>query len=155
MLAKIWANGVVIVSAAVPSLTVVVKWTLGVPLAGSLVLFAGGTALYLFSITSLSIMIATQVSSVPQFGLLALPTFSVLSLLSGSTTQMESMPEMLQKVMQVSPSTHFVAFAQAVLYRGPGLDAVWPHCAAITGLGLLFFFAALARFRQMVAQMQA
>ena len=47
MLAKIWANILVIVSGAVLSLIVVVKWVLGVPIAGSLALFAGGVAVYL------------------------------------------------------------------------------------------------------------
>lgn len=155
MLAKIWANSLVIVSAAVLSLILVVEGVLAVPLAGSLALFAGGAAIYLFSITSLSIMIATQVSSMPQFGLLALPAFIILSLLSGSTTPLESMPETVQRVMQFSPSTHFVSFAQAVLYRGAGFDVVWRDCAVIAALGLLFFGVALVRFRRMVAQLQA
>lgn len=154
MLAKILANGLVIVGAAVLSLIVVVKLALGVPIAGSLALFAVGAALYLFSITSLSIMIATRVSSMPQFGLLALPVFIILSLLSGSTTPLESMPETVQRVMQFSPSTHFVSFAQAVLYRGAGFDLVWRNCAVIAALGLLFFGVALMRFRRMVSQMQ-
>ncbi len=154
MLAKIWANCLVIVTAAVLSLIFVVKGLLGVPIAGSLALFAGGAAVYLFSITSLSIMIATQVSSMPQFGLLALPAFIVLSLLSGSTTPLESMPETVQRVMLFSPSTHFVSFAQAVLYRGAGFDVVWRDCAVIAVLGLLFFGVALVRFRRMVAQLQ-
>ena len=155
MLAKIRPNSVVIVTASVFSLIFVVKWVLGVPIAGSLALFAGGAALYLFSITSLSIMIATQVNSMPQFGLLVLPVFIILSLLSGSTTPMESMPERFQQIMQVSPSTHFVSFAQAVLYRGAELSIVWKDCAAIAALGLLFFVIALMRFRRMLVQVQA
>jgi len=100
-------------------------------------------------------MIATQVNSMPQFGLLALPVFIILSLLSGSTTPMESMPEKFQKIMQFSPSTHFVNFAQAVLYRGASFDMVWRDCAAIAALGLLFFSVALMRFRRMLVQIQA
>ncbi len=154
MLAKVWANALVIVTAAVLSLTIVVKFALGVPIAGSVVLFAGGVALYLFSVASLSIMIATRVTSMPQFGLLALPTFIVLYLLSGSTTPLESMPPRLQQIVQFSPSTHFVSFAQAVLFRGAGFNAVWMDCAAIAALGLVFFAMALMRFRQMLVQVQ-
>lgn len=33
----------------------------------------------------------------------------------------ESMPEILQAIMQFAPSTHFVIFAQAILYRGQAL----------------------------------
>ncbi len=155
MVAKVWANALVIVTCAVLCLIIVVKFALGVPIAGSLVLFAGGAALYLFSVASLSIMIATQVSSMPQFGLLALPTFIVLSLLSGSTTPLESMPPRVQQIMQLSPSTHFVSFAQAVLFRGAGFNAVWRDCAAITVLGFVFFAIALMRFRRMLVQVQA
>ena len=122
---------------------------------GSLALFAGGVAIYLFSITSLSIMIATEGSSMPQFGLLALPVFIILGLLSGGMTPLESMPENLQKIMQLSPSTHFVSFAQAVLYPGAGFDVVWKDCAVITVLGVVFFGVAVMRFRRMLVQVQA
>jgi len=127
---------------------------LGVSIAGSLALFAGGVAIYLSSITSLSIMIATQVSSMSRFALLVLPVFIILTLL-GSTTPLKSMPETLQRIMQFSPSTHFVSVAQAVLYRGAGFDDVWRDCAVITAFGLLFFVVALTLFRRMLVQIQA
>jgi ABC-2 type transport system permease protein len=127
---------------------------LGVSIAGSLALFAGGVAIYLSSINSLSIVIATEVSSMSRFGLLVLPVFIILSFL-GSTTPLESMPETLQRIMQFSPSTHFVSFAQAVLYRGAGFDVVSRDCAVITALGLLFFGVALTRLRRMLVQIQA
>jgi len=59
-----------------------------------------------------------------------------------------------QRIMQISPSTHFVSFAQAVLYRGAGFDMVWKDCAVIAALGLAFFGIALVHFRHMVAKMQ-
>lgn len=62
-----------------------------------------------------------------QFGLLIIPILVVLQLLSGSTTPLETMPAWLQNTMQLAPTTHFVSFAQAVLYRGAGLDIVWPQ----------------------------
>ena len=61
------------------------KGVLGVSIAGSLALFAGGVTIYLSSIISLSIMIVTQVSSMSRFALLVLPVFIILTLL-GSTT---------------------------------------------------------------------
>ncbi len=154
MLAKIWANGLVIVAGAMVSLVLVVEWGLQVPLAGSLTLFLGGTMLYVFAITALGIFLATLVRSMPQFGLLALPVYIVLHMLSGGMTPMDSMPLFLQRIMHISPSTHFVSFAQAVLYRGAGLSAVWPECTAIAVQGLVFFSIALARFRRMVIHIQ-
>lgn len=147
MLAKIWANGLVIVIASVLSLYLVVQGSLGVPIAGSVGLFAIGAGIYLFSVTSLGIMLSTIATTMPQFGLLSIPVFVVLNLLSGGMTPLESMPEALQIAMQASPATHFNKFAQAVLYRGAGLPVVWPDLLAIIGIGVVFFSYALLRFR--------
>lgn len=147
MVAKIWANGLVIIVAAVLSLWLVVQTLLGVPVAGSIPLFVAGSVLYLVSMTGLGILLATFTTSMPQFGLLALPVLVIMNLLSGSVTPIESMPVWLQNVMQASPSTHFVAFAQAILYRGAGLETVWGSLAVMLGLSALFFLVSLKRFR--------
>ena len=47
-----------------------------------------------------------------------------------------------------------MAFAQAILYRGAGLETVWPRFAATFGIGALFFAVALARFRTFRAAQQ-
>jgi ABC-2 type transport system permease protein len=151
MVAKIWANGLAIVVAAVLSLVFVVQLLLGVPIHGSIALFVFGALIYMISVTGLGILIATFTTSMPQFGLLALPVLVVMNLLSGSTTPMESMPEWLQAIMQASPSTHFVAFAQAILYRGAGLTTVWPSIVAMSVLSVIFFVIALSRFRTTMA----
>jgi len=151
MVAKIWANGLVIVLAAVLSLVFVVQGLLGVPIHGSIALFVFGSLIYMISVTGLGILIATFTTSMPQFGLLALPVLVIMNLLSGSTTPMESMPAWLQAIMQASPSTHFVAFAQAILYRGAGLTTVWPSIVAMSVLGVVFFTIALSRFRSTMA----
>lgn len=149
---KIWANGLVIIIAAAFALHVVVQLVLGVPLVGSAELFLAGTAAYLFALTSLGILLATIVNSMPQFTLLAIPVFVVMILLSGVFTPFESMPVPLQYIMYASPSTHFVRLAQAVLYRGAGMEVVWVDFAFLAGLGAAFLTAALARFRAMLAQ---
>ncbi len=148
MLAKIWANGAVIILAAAFALWAVVERLLGVPVQGSIPLFLGSATLYLFSVTSLGILIATASTSMAQFGLIVMPVLIVMNLLSGSTTPLESMPSWLQVVMQVSPSTHFVALSQAILYRGAGLDIIWPRLAALVLIGAAYFGIALARFRK-------
>jgi len=150
MLAKVWANGLVIVVAATLSLYLLVQGVLAVPVAGSVALFVSGTAVYLFSVTALGIFLATLARTMPQFGLLAFPVFMVMNLLSGGTTPLDSMPELLQGVMQLAPSTHFVSFAQAILYRGAGLELVWLELVAIAAIGAVFFAAALLRFRATV-----
>lgn len=150
---KLWANGLVIVAAALLSLLLVVRWAVGVPLAeGSVPLFAAGTVLYQFSVAALGMLLATATASTAQFGLVALPVLMVLYLLSGGTTPLESMPVWLQYVVQISPATHFVGFAQAVLYRGAGLDVVAPRLVLLAGFGAAFLVAALSGLRRSLAR---
>lgn len=151
MFAKIWANGIVVVAAAMLSLFLVVKGAIGVPIAGSVPLFALGLGVYLFSVTALGIMLATLVNSMPQFGLLAFPVFIVMSLLSGGQTPLESMPELLQRIMQLVPSTHFVSFSQAVLFRNATPEMVWPDLVKMLLIGGAYSVFTLSRFRKMLA----
>jgi len=155
MIAKMWANGLVIVIAATLSLKLVIQGLLDVPIAGSIPLFVSGMVIYLFSVmfsvTALGIFLATLVRSMPQFGLLAFPVFMVMNLLSGGITPLDSMPDVLQHAMQFAPSTHFVSFAQAILYRGAGFDVVWREFAIIFLSGAVFFIGALFRFRKTIS----
>ncbi|MCJ8143357.1 ABC transporter permease [Ancylobacter sp. A5.8] len=151
MLAKIAASSLVILLAAGLSLVVVVGWGLGVPIAGSLTLFLAGAGLYAFSVASLGIMLGTLATTMGQFGLLAIPVLVIMQLLSGSSTPMESMPVWLQYTMQfISPTPHFVAFAQGVLYRGAGIETVWTPLLAVAAIGAVYFAYALSRFRRVI-----
>jgi ABC-2 type transport system permease protein len=154
MFAKIWANGLVVVLAAMASLFVIVQGAIGVPIRGSILLFAVGLCVYLFSVTALGIMLATVVRSMPQFGLLAFPVFIVMNLLSGGQTPLESMPIALQKFMQFVPSTHFVSFSQAVLFRDASFAMVWPDLAKMFLIGSAYTLFTLSRFRKMLAAVQ-
>ena len=154
MFAKIWANGLVVVVAAMASLYLVVKGAIGVPIAGSVPLFVGGLVVYLFSVTALGIMLATLVRSMPQFGLLAFPVFIAMSLLSGGQTPLESMPQLLQKIMQFVPSTHFVSFSQAVLFRNATPGMVWRDVSKMFLIGSAYTLFTLSRFRKMLAAIQ-
>jgi ABC-2 type transport system permease protein len=151
MLAKVWSNALVILLGATFALLVVVRGVLGVPITGSIGLFVLGLGVYLFALTALGILLATLARTMPQFGLLSIPVFLVMYMLSGANTPLDAMPELLQRVMLLSPTTHFVAFVQSVLFRGAGLGLVWPQLAATLGLGVLAFVAALARFRETVS----
>jgi ABC-2 type transport system permease protein len=149
--AKIWANALVIAAAVAFSLIVVVEALLRIPIAGSIPLFMIGVMLYLFFATAIGIFLGTIARSMPQLGLLFIVIAVPMNLLSGSNTPLESMPPLLQTVMEASPSTHFVSFAQAILYRGAGLGVVWQHFLAVAVVGGLFFGLALLRFRKVTA----
>jgi len=150
-MAKVWANGLVILMATIVSLLFVVEGILSVPIAGSKALFLGGTVLYLFFATALGIFLGTIARSMAQFALLIILVILPLDLLSGGSTPVESQPDWLQTITLYLPSRHFVSFSQAVIYRGAGLDIVWPELFAVACLGLVFFIFSLGLFRRSIA----
>jgi ABC-2 type transport system permease protein len=154
MLSKIWANGLVILVAAILSVKLVVQLWLQVPIAGSLVLFMSGALVYAFSVTSMGILLATFTTSMGQFGLLVIPVLVILQMLSGSATPMETMPVWLQGAMQIFPTPHFVSFAQSVLYRAAGLDIVWPELLVMAIISAVYFVISGVRFRRTLVVLQ-
>jgi len=151
MLAKMFANALVILVAAMLSLQFVVHWWIGAPIAGSILLFLFGAALYATVVAALGILLGTLSTTMGQFGLLAMPILAATQLLSGGSTPMESMPVWLQYVMRtISPTPHFVIFAQDVLYRGADASIVWPEIVATAAIGSVFFGIALYRFRRVI-----
>ena len=153
MVAKVWSMGLVVLVASALSLNFVVRGALGVPVAGSLWLFFAGAALMLFATTSLGIFMATVARNMPQFGMLMVLTIMPLQMLSGGSTPYESMPLLVQHVMQVAPTTHFVKLGSAILFRGAGLDVVWSQFFALAIIGAALFAFSLARFRKTLSKM--
>lgn len=154
MLSKIWAMGVVVLVASSFSLQVMVKGVLGITVAGSAVLFGAGTLLYLFAAASIGIYMGTIARSMPQFGLMSILVLLPLQILSGGVTPRESMPEAIQAIMALAPTTHYVSLAQAILFRGAGVDVVWPAFAMVAAIGAVFLGLAHHRLRHTIGTMQ-
>tara|TARA_R110000868_G_scaffold218653_4_gene469478 strand:- start:743 stop:1867 length:1125 start_codon:yes stop_codon:yes gene_type:complete len=153
MASKVWAMGLVVLAACAFSLTFIVRGLLHVPIEGSVALFLGGACLHLFATTSIGIFMGTAARSMPQFGLLLMLVLMPLQMLSGGMTPRESMPDFVQTIMLAAPTTHFVKMGQAILYRGAGLDVVWPQFFATAVIGAAFFAVALLRFRRTIGTM--
>lgn len=153
MSSKLWSMALVVLVASTFALTVIVRQLLQVPIQGSIALFLAGTTLHLFATTSIGIFLATVARSMPQFALLMMMVLMPLQILSGAMTPRESMPELVQFIMQGAPTTHFVALAQAILYRGAGFSVVWAQFAALTLIGTVLFSLSLTRFRKMLGTM--
>lgn len=150
-MAKVWANGLVILMASVLSLFLVVQMVLHVPFQGSVLLWFGGVLLYLFFATALGLFLGTVSRSMAQFALLIILVVVVLQLLSGGSTPVESQPSWLQAITYFLPSRHFVSFSQVIIYRGGGLDAVWRNFGMVGAIGLAFFSYSVVLFRKSIA----
>ncbi len=150
MLSKIWSMGLVVLVVAFLSLLTIVQGLLAVPVRGSVALFMCAAALQLYATTAMGIALATVAQSMPQFALLLVLVLLPMQVLSGATTPRESMPQIVQNIMLGAPDTHFVILAQAILFRGAGIDIVWPEFLALFSIGSALFVFALWRFRKVL-----
>ena len=153
MVSKICSMGLVVMAASLGSLWIIVQTLLRIPIHGSIPLFAAGVALHLFAVTSMAIFMATVARTMPQFGLLMILVILPLNMLSGGVTPRENMPQLVQDIMLTAPTTHFVSFSQAVLFRGAGIDIVWPQMLALVIIGTAFFLIAHQLFKRALGTM--
>jgi len=56
--------------------------------------------------------------------------------------------------MQLAPTTQFVSFSQGILYRGAGLETVWPQLLAMIAFSAVIFAVSLSRFRSTLVSFQ-
>jgi ABC-2 type transport system permease protein len=166
MASKIWAMALVVLVATVLSLNLVVRGVLGVVIEGSQFLFLAGMTLHLFASTALGIFLGIVARSMPQLALLLFLTMLPMQILSGAggviraqtlssggLRHHEGLGSIIDVIMQAAPTTHFVEFSQAVLFRGAGLEDVWTHLASLAVIGAVLFAVSLARFRRTLATM--
>lgn len=147
---KVLASGLIIITAFAISMAVVVEYMIGVPIAGSRALLFLGTFVYLFSAAAIGVFLGTVARTMAQFALLMLLTIMPMMMLSGGMTPIESQPEWLQPITLLLPSRHYMAFSQAIVFRGAGFDAVIDEFLAMAGLGIAFFSASLILFRRSI-----
>ena len=154
VIAKVWANGLIILIAFSLCMLLIVENYLDVPIAGSRLLFVAGTSIYLFAAAAIGIFLATIARTMSQFALLLMMVIIPIMMLSGGMSPIESQPQIIQPATWFLPSRHYMAFSQAVVFRGAGLSIIWPQLLIMTGLGSTFFIASLALFRRSISANQ-
>lgn len=150
-LSKVIGNAIVITAASIGSLYLVVSLWLGVPLVGSVPIFLLSLVIFLFAVGSLGILLGTFAPTMPQFGLLVIPVYVIMRLLSGGESPREGMPDWVQIITLFSPQTQFAMTTQNLLLRQAGLETVWPNLIYMSLMAIVFFAFALSRFKKMLA----
>ncbi|WP_368029858.1 ABC transporter permease [Arcobacter sp. s6] len=148
MLSKILSTCLVVLVCVSFSLLIVIELILKIPLSGSIPLYLLCTFLVLFATTSMGVFMGTIVKNMPQLGMIFILTILPLMLLSGSITPYESMPMLLQDLMKLMPTSHFVDLSQAILFKGANLSIIWEKMLIIFIIGVVFFVLTLALFKK-------
>lgn len=123
----------------------VLRPLIGVPFQGSTWLFFGTTALYVFSVAGMGLLVGAFARSSAEVGMLVILIVVPMTALSGTWTAPEAMPVWARYVLQVSTLHHFIQCAFGILLRGAGLRTLWGSIVAMALLGAAAFGAAWLR----------
>lgn len=148
MISKILAVCIIVLIGVCFSIFFIVEMLLQIPISGSIVLYLFSTFLVLFATTSMGVFIGTVVKNMPQLGMVFILTILPLMMLSGTMSPYESMPLVLQYLMNLMPTSHFVELSQAILFRDAGITIVYKQMINIFLIGVVFFNITLLIFKK-------
>ncbi|MCB8992155.1 MAG: ABC transporter permease [Ardenticatenaceae bacterium] len=120
-----------------------------VPFNGNFALFFGLSAIFLFAILGIGLIIGvfmkTQAASLAlSFLLIFFPGF----FMTGIFFPISSMPEMVRMEALGLPGTHYAIITRGIFLPGVGLDVLWPYAVMMFGLGAAFTGVAALFFKK-------
>ena len=118
------------------------------PIRGSLPLFFGVTALYVFAMTSMGIAIAVVARNLSQAIMIMILILQPMIFLSGAWNPPEAMIPWMRIVSLLSPLRYYIDFAFGVILKGNGLSVLWGDVAGIAVMGVVLFGFSLAWFER-------
>jgi ABC-2 type transport system permease protein len=120
----------------------------GLPVRGALWLFAVAGACAAMAGIGIGVMIATVSKSQQQAQLLTFFVNPPITLLSGSTSPIENMPEIFQKLSYLDPLRYLVTVVRGVTLKDAPWSALWPNLVILAGFAILLFSISAWRFRK-------
>lgn len=123
-----------------------------IPFNGSFLLYLGLSAVFLFAILGIGMIVGVFMRS--QAAALAL-SFLVIFFpgffLTGIFFPITSMPEIMRLEALALPGTHYAIITRGVFLPGIGLEVLWPYAIMLFGLGVMFIAVAVLFFRKKLA----
>jgi ABC-2 type transport system permease protein len=122
-----------------------------VPVHGSVLLLFALSAVYLFSLVSLGLLVSswakTQMEATQVAQMFLLPSI----MLSGYIFPLSSLPVPLRVFAQLLPATHFIKISRGIIIRGAGFWDLWPSVAALIVLAVLLVAGSTRAFRKTIS----
>ena len=112
-----------------------------------LLLFFSGL-LYVLSGIGIGTLIATFVKSQQQAQLMGFFINLQIIFLPGGMTPIEAMPHWLQPITLLNPVRHFAVISRSILFKGSGIDVLYPNLLALLGFCVILVGVSTWRFRK-------
>lgn len=147
-LAKVIPTVILVLVLSACSFALVLVPIFHLPIRGSLALFYAVTALYVFAMTSMGIVIALLARSPAQAIMIMILILQPMIFLSGAWNPPEAMSHWMRWVSVLSPLRYYIDFAFGVVLKGNGLlDVAWDVVGIVT-IGAALFLLSLAGFER-------
>lgn len=120
-----------------------------IPFNGSFIVFFLLSAVFLFAILGLGLIIGVFMKTQPAaLALSFLVIFFPGFFMTGIFFPIASMPEIMRLEALALPGTHYAIITRGVFLTGVGLDVLWPYGLMLAGLGVIFLSIAGLFFRK-------
>ena len=126
----------------------VLVWAFGLPVRGSLALFLLATALTVFSMSGIGLVLATFARTLPSTMILVFLLIIPIQFLSGSVTPVEAMPAWQYYLTLLSPQRYYLNLGYGILLKGAGLAPLWKDFAGLVLVGGGLFLLGARRFQR-------
>jgi len=123
--------------------------TFHIPFNGSFLLFFLLSAVFLFAILGVGMVVGVFMHTQPAaLALSFLVIFFPGFFLTGIFFPIVSMPEIMRVESLGMPGTHYGIICRGLFLTGVGLDVLWPYAVMLVGLGVSFTAIAVLFFRK-------
>jgi ABC-2 type transport system permease protein len=118
-----------------------------IPFAGKFLTLYIGLGFFLLAAIGIGLLLSSIAATMQQAMLYSFMIVMPFALLSGLTTPIDSMPEILQYVTLVNPLRYAIEIAHRVYLEGAGLGLLWPQLWPLTLIALVTLPVASWMFR--------
>jgi len=118
-----------------------------IPFAGSYVTLYVGLILFLLAAVGIGLFVSSIAATMQQAMLYAFVLIMPFALLSGLTTPISSMPQIMQDFTAINPLRYAIDLVHRVYLQGAGLDLLWPDLWPMAIIAAVTLGAAAWMFR--------
>ncbi len=148
LLPKILAVEIILLCGIALSLFLIVIPVFEVPFQGEFWLFFFVSAVYVYAMSGLGILIATISKNLAQVMIVSILLIMPIVLLSGAFTPPEAMPEWEQPLMKISPLYYYIDMGFGIILKGSDLSLIWKDLLTLFALGSVLFLFGISQFRK-------
>jgi ABC-2 type transport system permease protein len=120
----------------------------GVSVRGALWLFTAAGASAALAGIGIGVLVSTVSKSQQQAQLLTFFVSAPITLLSGSTSPPENMPDFFQKLSYLDPLCYFVIIVRGVTLKNAPWSSLWPNLVILMVFAMVLFSLRAWRFRK-------